>query len=253
MFGFTYEDSDCEIYAINKYLKNNKPCGIMILSGGETMFDIAHLFKNGKLTAVDFNENQLTIVKEKISKMNNVELYKKYLDSLCTPFDELFIRIKNGESFENVFSNHNLIEKFGSNAVTNTTESFSQHFENVWKILKESDNKFYQWIFDRNMESHLINKDINSIGCVELIHSNMLNLLTPNTYDFIQVSNLGDWMNNDEFVQFCLKIKQSLKIGGICVVRRLLSNNLLQKEFEGCEIIEDKTQFYKETIIWQNK
>lgn len=252
MFGFTYEDSDCEKYAIEKYLGTNTQLnGIMILSGGETMFDIAPLFKDGSLTAVDFNENQLEITKEKISKMHDKIMYQQNLDSLFTPFDELFIKIKNGESFDDVFSNANLTKKFGPDAVSNTIESFSEHFKNVYQLKQADNDKFYSWIFERNMESHLAEKDIELIFQVNLVHSNMLELLKPNTYDFVQVSNLGDWMNSNQFVQFCTQIKESLRPNGICVVRRLLSNNFLQEQFEGCEVIEDKTRFYKETIVWQ--
>lgn len=260
MFGFTYEDYNCEKYAIEKYLSPNqkeKLNGIMILSGGETMFEIAPLFKNHNLTAVDFNENQIEIVKKKLSTMSNIYSYKIYLDSLFTPFDELFIRIKNGEKFGDVFSNENLINKFGPNAVLNTSENFSEHFENICKLKKKQNDKFYHWIFERQMDSQLYDiykkskNDLNSIKSVNIVCNDICNLLVPNSYDFVQVSNLGDWMNHNDFVNFCSLVKQSLKPKGICIVRRLLSDNFLQEQFENCELITDSTMFYKETIIWQ--
>ena len=260
MFGFTYEDYDCEVYAINKYIKpinSNKLNCIMILSGGETMFEIAPIFANHNLIAVDFNKEQIKTVENKISKMNSCFSYKKYIDSLVTPFDELFIRIKNRENFKDVFSNENLINKFGSNAVINTSENFHEHFENIYKLKKIHNDKFYNWIFERKMDTLVYDiykkskNDINSIKSVNIVCDNILNLLTPDTYDFIQVSNLGDWMNHDDFLIFCSTIKKSLKYKGICVARRLLSDNILTDQFDGCENVNDKTMFYKETIIWQ--
>lgn len=256
MFGFTYEDSECEKYAINKYLKNKpKINGIMILSGGETMFDIVSIFDNGNLTAVDINQEQINIVKEKISIMNDKLLYKKYLENLFTPFDELFIQIKNGSQFTDIFSRENLVNKFGPNAVLNTSKDFAFHFEEIYKIKQNEQDIFYKWIFERNMEYFVSKNKINSIESIKKVNivcDNIINLLYSDFYDFIQVSNLGDWMNYNEFIEFCSKIKKSLKLGGICVIRRLLSDNLLIDQFEGCEVIIDKTYFYKETIIWQN-
>ena len=71
MFSFTYEDPYIEITEIKKYLKKNNKnkinSGLMILSGGCTMFDIAPYFDN--LTAVDFNPQQIDWVKQKITAL----------------------------------------------------------------------------------------------------------------------------------------------------------------------------------------
>jgi len=266
MFGFVYEDSLIEKSMIEKYLikkdeifnneefKNNFN-GLMILSGGCTMFDVCDYFsnsENSELTCVDFNPVQLDIVRNKIKLMDNPIEYNNYISSISTSFDYLFTRIKNGDKFDDVFSNSNLIEKFGSSAVTNSDSSFVEHF----KKIHESKSIYHEWIWNRNMESKFVTPEkkynLNSISKVKLELGNFIEYLEPNKYDFIQTSNLTDWMNKEEFDNFCLIVKKALKPNGILIMRRLLSNNILETKFPTAIKLNDKTNFYKETICFVN-
>lgn len=115
MFGFVYEDNNIEIESIEKYLSlNNSPSGLMILSGGCTMFEISKYFSNGSLTVVDFNPEQINLVKKKIYLIENLQnsnsnadtnsnSYDNFIEKINMDFDNLFVRIKNGEPFSEVF------------------------------------------------------------------------------------------------------------------------------------------------------
>jgi hypothetical protein len=102
MFGFVYEDFEIEKEMIEKFLTSTKNLNrLMILSGGCTMFEIAKYFSNGKLTSVDFNIKQIELVKKKIELMEKGEKeYNNFILSINMPFDNLFIRINNGEKFD---------------------------------------------------------------------------------------------------------------------------------------------------------
>lgn len=248
VFGFTYEDSQIELNAIS-FSKKHICDGLMILSGGDTLFDIADKINN--LTAVDMNLAQIKLVTEKIShlKSNTYENFLIEQEQKQIVYDNLFYKLKSGESFENVFNNENLKQKFGEQAVANTTKNFAQHFLDV------SNNKgmYYNWIFDRNLQlkiDKIKNFNIHAIENVKLEHGMFEHKLTVDSYDFIQTSNITDWMQNHEFIDFCKKIKLSLRIGGVLIMRRLASDNILSPHFPGCINIADKTDLYLETIIW---
>ena len=98
-------------------------------------------------------------------------------------------------------------------------------------------------------------KNINKIKNVNLIHDNMIKYLenNNNTYDFIQTSNITDWISNEEFIKFCSLLKAKLNKNGIIIMRRMLSDNIIQEHFPNCIILKDKTNIYSETILWINK
>ena len=259
MFGFVYEDSDVEINAIETYLQQNNinkiNSGIMILSGGCTMFDISQYFKN--LIALDTNENQIKLVTKKIDlieKNNKIE-YKYFLENIDMNFDKMFINIKNGESINKIFGRDNLIKNFGINAVENTSLDFINHFTKVYN----SKSIYHDFIFNRNMNCKIKDYDkyvtnLDEIKKIKLLQDNMINFLynIKDTYDFIQTSNITDWMNNDKFIELCVLLKQKLNKNGILIMRRMLSDNILNIQFPGCIQLYDKTNIYTECILWQN-
>lgn len=254
MFGFVYEDFEIEKEMIKKYLVINDDLdGLMILSGGCTMFEIAKYFSDKKLTCVDFNIKQIELVKKKIDLMKKGENdYNNFINKINMPFDNLFIRINNGERFEDVYNDDNLISQFGESAVSNTNSSFITHFEKI----KLSGSKYHDWIWNREMKVKYLNDEflsnIEYIKNVNLICGNFIDLLENSKYDFIQTSNLTDWMDKDNFNLFCDKVKQALKPNGILIMRRLLSTNILSDKFPNSIKLKDKTNFYEETICFVN-
>lgn len=249
VFGYTYEDSDIEKYALTLF--NGVPeNGLIILSGGDTMFELAGSITN--LTAVDMNLGQVKLVKEKMQHLI-AHTYENFLDELEKKkivYDNLFYKLKSGDSFENVFDAESLKKDFGEDAVKNTTKDFAVHFHTV------SDNRgvYYSWIFDRDLQMKIDKSkefNIDAIEKVNVEHSLFEQKIYPDTYDFIQTSNITDWMEYNQFVSFCDKVKLSLKINGILIMRRLASNNLISVHFPNCILINDKTDLYSETIIWK--
>lgn len=118
MFGFVYEDSNVELESIKIYLKKNNvkkiKSGLMILSGGCTMFEIAPYFEN--LIAFDTNKEQINLVKTKLNLIenNNKDDYRKYLQNIDMNFDKMFKQIKNREDIYDIFGRENLIKNFGT-------------------------------------------------------------------------------------------------------------------------------------------
>jgi hypothetical protein len=249
VFGYTYEDSDIEKYALSLF--ENKPeNGLIILSGGDTLFELAGKITN--LTAVDMNLGQVKLVKNKIYHIINksYDTFLMDLEKQEIVYDKLFCKIKKGDSFENVFNIESLKKDFGEEAVKNTTKDFATHFNEV----SNNHGVYHGWIFDRNLQIKIDKSkefDIDAIQKTNIEHSLFEDKLTFDTYDFIQTSNITDWMDNKSFLAFCDKVKTSLRIGGMLVMRRLASNNILHDKFPNCIVIEDKTDMYSETIIWK--
>ena len=257
MFGFVYEDSEIEKTQIEKYLNlSNSLTGLMILSGGCTMFDISKYFTGGKLISVDFNLEQVNLVKNKINLLSKEpDKYNQFVSQINMPFDNLFVQIKNFEPFDKVFSTDNLISQFGESAVINTPDSFVEHFESVYN--NKSNLFYWNWIWNRDLNCKNINKELldnlEYIKKTDIVCGKFEDLLTSNTYDFIQTSNLTDWMDIETFDSFCVKLSNALKPGGILIMRRLLSRNILIEKFPDSIKLHDKTNFYKETICYVKK
>ena len=254
MFGFVYEDSEIEINSIEKYLKNNKiNSGLMILSGGCTMFNIAPYFD--ELTAIDTNDEQINLVNKKIEliKKNDKDVYQKYLESIDMNFDIMFKKIKNGSNIKDVFDKDNLIKNFGINAVKNTSHNFAEHFQTVYN----SKSKYHDFIFNRNFDYKLRNYDnyvsnIKKIEKVNLIKNDMYTFLknSDKKYDFIQTSNITDWIQKENFIDLCHLLKEKLNDNGVLIMRRMLSDNILETEFCDCIHLTDNTNIYSECILW---
>lgn len=257
MFGFTYEDADIETEVIKSYLNIDKPLkGLMILSGGCTMFKISKFFSSGELTAVDLNKEQITLVKHKLYLLDrDPQKYDDFIDTINMPFDNLFYQIKNNASFTDIFSTQNLIHHFGNSAVSNTTDDFAKHFIKIYN--NQTNKSIWDWIWNRNLECKKYNieliNDLKYIQKTKINYGNFEDFLFPNTYDFIQTSNITDWMDYTTFSSFCENLKKSLKPNGIALLRRLLSNNILNIKFPNAILYEDKTNFYNETICFINK
>jgi hypothetical protein len=249
VFGYTYEDSDVEKQAI-EMLESVPRNGLIILSGGDTMFDLAGKIIN--LTAVDMNLGQVKLVKEKINhlKDSTYEVFIEELEKKKIVYDNLFCKLKSGDSFESVFDAESLKKDFGEEAVKNTSKNFATHFHTVSK----HHGVYHNWIFDRDLQVKIDKSkefDIEAINNVNVEHSLFEHKLFPNFYDFIQTSNITDWMEYNQFVLFCNKVKASLKTGGVLVMRRLASDNILSIHFPNAILVNDKTELYSETIIWR--
>lgn len=249
LFGHTYEDLNVELQAID--MCDNPSSGLMILSGGDTMFEIANKIK--KITAVDCNLGQIELVNEKIHHLKNgsYESFIKELELRDIVYCDLFKKVKTGNySYDDVFCRESLKEKFGLNAVKHTNINFPKYFEQV----ANKTGKYQEWIFDRDFKQKINQSasfDIRAIQLVDIVHDFIENKLIDDSYDFIQTSNVTDWMNHHQYVKFCEKLKLSLKVGGVLIMRRLASTNLLAPQFPNSINVHDQTNLYSETIIWK--
>lgn len=259
MFGFVYEDFNVELESIKIYLKKNNlkkiKSGLMILSGGCTMFEIAPYFE--KLIAFDTNKEQINLVKTKLNLIenNNKDDYRKYLQNIDMNFDKMFKQIKNREDIYDIFGRENLIKNFGINAVENTSQNFAEYFIKVY----DSNSEFHNFIFNRDMDIKVknydyYNKNINILKNVDLINDNIINFLENNDdkYDFIQTSNITDWVSHEQFINICDLLKSKLNKNGILLMRRMLSDNIIENEFNKFIRLKDNTNIYTECILWIN-
>lgn len=98
------------------------------------------------------------------------------------------------------------------------------------------------------------NKNINILKNVDLINDNIINFLENNDdkYDFIQTSNITDWVSNEQFINICDLLKSKLNKNGILLMRRMLSDNIIENEFNKFIRLKDNTNIYSESILWIN-
>jgi len=259
MFGFVYEDYNVELESIKIYFEKNNikkiNSGLMILSGGCTMFEISPYFEN--LIAFDTNIEQINLVKTKLNLIenNNNDNYKEFLENIDMNFDKMFKQIKKREDIYDIFGRENLIKNFGINAVENTSQNFAEHFIKVY----DSNSEYHNFIFDRNMNIKIKNyeyyhKNINILKNVDLINDNIINFLENNDkkYDFIQISNITDWVSYEQFINICNLLKSKLNKNGILLMRRMLSDNIIENEFDKIIRLKDNTNIYSESILWIN-
>ena len=97
-------------------------------------------------------------------------------------------------------------------------------------------------------------QNIDNIKKVYLLNKNMISFLeqTEKKYDFIQTSNITDWMNNNDFIYTCNLLKNKLNKNGILIMRRMLSDNILETHFENSIKLHDNTNIYSECILYKN-
>ena len=75
---------------------------------------------------------------------------------------------------------------------------------------------------------------------------------SEDSYDFIQTSNITDWITPEMCNNLCQLLKTKLNKNGILVMRRMLSDNILHTQFPDCITMQDETNIYSESILWQN-
>ena len=84
---------------------------------------------------------------------------------------------------------------------------------------------------ERDLDAIELKENLKYIKKTDIVCGKFEDLLISNRYDFIQTSNLTDWMDKETFDSFCLKLLNALKLGGILIMRRLLSDNILINKF----------------------
>jgi hypothetical protein len=186
-------------------------------------------------------------------------LFKQYIDN----------DIANYSITEKIFSRKNLISIFGESAVVNSmNQEFYNHFYNVFltyniKYKNSEDNYFYNTIkngiYSKKDYPHYFNNINNLIKNkhkIKYISESFIKYIENinKLYDFIDVSNIFDWMNYCDVIKLIHNIYEKLNYGGCIIARRLNGDynlhKLLSTHFKIIENIpEDKSFFYSEIII----
>lgn len=170
-------------------------------------------------------------------------------------YEQLFRDLATSDyDFEKIFSHDNLQKNFGSKAVASTT-NFVDKFKKIFSDYEKDNietNYFYynivNGITDRNnLPTYL--KHIHKISKVstDKIHfitndiNNYTKEIADKTYNFINLSNVTDWMTEKDIDILFQQIYRILTENGCVVLRRLASNNnIKQIASEYFEIIDDK-------------
>ena len=295
-FYYTREDSNPELLAVSKVLNsiNKAPTVLMIGSGGETLIDMLCFKDSLNIDVIDMNKNQIDLCKSKILELLSGKVYSNSNEEFLGKFEQVFklIRdffgynddgdedllstyIKNSDIGKSklkyivqyLFSNENLTHVFGERATIFSSESFSDHFYNVFikscelrdshlvttkniqNIIDGLDiqpSKFMFESFNRYYQRHVLNYHI----------SNFENLDVNKTYDIISISNIGDWMPLEEYRGLIKKLKTKLNYKGYIIARKLLGDYNLEDLLLEANLtpikLEDRTYFYSEVYFGLN-
>lgn len=245
-FAYQWEDPLVEEQCYNI---NHKSL-LLIGSGGETLFHLLSKFGDNieHIECVDININQIGVIKNKLLFMKN-NIFINYTGL----FDELLYNANKEDDWNKYFNNELLIELFTDNAVKYTSSSFSDHFKNV--SLSINKNTYFYNLLNYKIYNpeyfNNIDMILNNIHKVKFHNNNLVDFLknTYECYDFMSLSNVSDWISNDEFINLINLAENKLNNNGVIVMRRLLSdniikptNNLILKEYN------DRTKFYSQCV-----
>jgi S-adenosylmethionine:diacylglycerol 3-amino-3-carboxypropyl transferase len=215
---------------------------------------------------VNLNELDLTLECMTYWK-NNYNLINEGVNN-CGSFEKLFRDLVEKEfDFMSVFDRTNLIRIFGESAVVNSLNvEFYEHFEKVLKTYKSlcnpQDNYFYNQIlngkYGKDLPFYFVN--VNSIrnnhNKITYVNKQFINQLKDSineTYDFIQISNICDWMNNVDREELISECYRCTRVDGYLIVRRL------NGDYDICDLIKDKfsiickpfdkSHFYSQVVV----
>ncbi len=289
-FYYTREDSGPELIAVSRILEKSytSPSILMIGSGGETVIDMLCFKDPLNIDVIDMNKNQIELCKEKILSLLSGQKYSNFDEEFSGKFEQLFKLIRdlfdyNGDdllsSYINnndigkdklkyilkyLFSNENLTYVFGDRATKFTSESFSEHFYNVFVMsCKLRENNL---VTSKNIKNIIDGIDIQQTKFMfESFHNHyhkhaltyhvgdFESLNINKNYDLISISNIGDWMPLDEYKNLILKLKDKLNNNGYIIARKLLGDynlkDLLSEVGLTTTKINDMTYFYSEVYF----
>lgn len=251
-FAYQWEDP----YVEELCYKSDYKSLLIIGSGGETLFHLLSKFGNNNIhiDCIDININQIELIKNKLLNMKNNELI--YYNGI---FDNLLYNAINSNNWNKYFNNDILIEYFTDNAVKYTSKSFIKHFEYVTSLMDKNTYfynmlKYKKYDFNNKLYPEYFNNIdtiINNIDKITFYNNNLIDFLnnTNNTYDFISLSNISDWISNDNYINLLNIVENKLNKNGVIIMRRLLSNNII-KPYNNLILnnFNDKTNFYSQCV-----
>jgi pyrroloquinoline-quinone synthase len=291
-FYYTREDSSPEIKAINDTCKKNGENNIlMIASGGETIIDMLGLPCHLQIDAVDMNINQINLCKYKILELLADSRYYNKEENFSGKFEQVFLKIRTSFNYHGngllsdyikespvarqklkyivneLFSNENLSHVFSDRATKYSSESFAEHFYNVF--VKACESKIESTITRRNIENIIDGIDIHPSHntqsalkanhfkhAIQYIHGDFEALDVNKKYKVVSISNIGDWMSLEDYKKVILDVKGRLTDDGVIVCRKLLGDYNLKNLLVDCgfkvKSDNDVTWFYSEVAVGVN-
>ncbi len=283
--AFYYGREDVTINS--KKLSNTKTNDIlMVCSGGENAIELLTKENQNNITLLDINPYQIDLAQRKISSIiENGNLTSNLLVYNQGKFEKLFLFLKNSFSLDeikqiskkdvvalqklkwicdNAFSNKILEIIFTENATKYSSKSFSEHFYKIFSSQLEN-------IFDSELKNSNIgsiffntppidyNKKINPKNNINYYNGDFISFLNKNNqkFDLIDLSNISDWMKQEDFQNIINLAFNSLKDNGVIVGRKLLGDysweniNLSLPSSSIFTIENDNTMFYTECITIQ--
>lgn len=281
-FYYSREDSEAVNTAVTFQVEDMKKSNVnvlMIASGGEHIFELMK-FKNVNIDAIDINPHQVELVKKKLSALKsnsddpilyemNVGKFEKMFAMLRSYFtDEEMYYLKIGKEevqkklnyvVSYLFSNESLNKVFTDQATKYTNKSFALHFSDVFMAgltqLEESKN-ISNIFFKRDIRDwKKLSNQMNNVP-IEWIVANPKDFSSEKKYDVIDISNIGDWMSQEEFSLVLNNLKKYLNDDGMFIVRKLLGDYNLQSVLNKHELktfeFKDAALFYNESY-WASK
>jgi pyrroloquinoline quinone (PQQ) biosynthesis protein C len=265
-FYHSREDSSIGVEAI-KNLKKDKINAFSICSGGEHILHYLEEFENNiNIDLVDINQEQLNVFKNKLNNIPQEEIGKfeylfNYLRQLThgyieekTRFEIMSEKEELGFFVDMLFSRKNLNIIFTENATKYSSACFSEHFFQAFihSLYEENSNAmniFYKEpVFKTNKSLSHLSENITYTT------ESLINYTFDKKYDFIDLSNIGDWMIIEEYNFILKNAFNALNKGGILVTRKLLGDYSLNTQLSLLpfkEIIskKDKTCFYSSCYL----
>ena len=192
---------------------------------------------------------------------------RKYLYNgllLSGKYEKLFKKLVASKyDFDTIFSRENLIKKFGNDAVTNSFDSFSDHFRKVFENLDDSNYLFHSIVHNhydaenlplyfKNMQEIVKETTVRKIFLEKNTIENYL-YKHKKKYDVILTSNVTDWMQKNRLSDFVKLVYDRLNPGGYAVFRKLNGDYNLKENvgrlFTVVDKFPDTSYFYQEVII----
>lgn len=278
-FYYSRENSSIENDVL-KSVKSDEPNVLMICSGGEHLFEMMGSKKPISFDMIDINEHQINLAKNKLQLLNNqdwdnaifkehgVGKFEKMFKLLRSYFSEdEKNRMSYGDPCEQkklkyvvdiLFSNKYLNAVFGDAATKYTVDSFAEHFFKIFaENMMEGENNTRSIFWETLMRDYRMlaqnMQEGNKNHHVQWILKNPKDLVSDKKYDIVDISNIGDWMEQEEFAMVVENGLKHLKKDGKIIARKLLGDYSLKDVFAkyGMTVERgyDTTSFYSEIVV----
>ena len=264
-FFYSREDSQIGIHELEKIKEKNIDI-FTVCSGGEHILNYLDNFDNLNIDAFDVNPNQIEVFKNKLQgieeeAIGKFEYFFQYLRKLIHGYGEqkeIMDILGDRESLfrivDMLFSRDNLNIVFTDNATKYSSSDFAEHFfqafiESLYCENKNALNVFY------NEDIYLTNaKNKEQLDKINYIVEDLSSYDFTKKYNFIDLSNIGDWIPEEQYKLVLNKAHKALNNNGVLITRKLLGDYDLKalledNKFSDIQKIKDYTCFYSECFV----